>query len=312
MFMDERNRNRVGSRMLRASLTSLGLSIPFTTAFAGGPSPVVFRAEASNIVGVGLVEITFEAGIWDAESSSFTYIQAEPLEIISETTGDALASLDNCYLFFRTGAVNEIQLNFSVRGLVDQTIFVAESPVLQYLSVPAAEARGRAVASFSVSDQDGNGAYLIGIGEGAGPGAYTARVNATSESAGTPYSNLVNFVFAGPGGSAVVTQNDPPSGYRPIGTVTRSSMVHFSFQTTIDDAITATTRFNVLGRSELCPGDVDADGDVDVQDFSNFLASFGASTGDVNYTPDVDLLSDGLIDINDLGQMLSQFGTQCP
>jgi hypothetical protein len=32
---------------------------------AGGPSPVVFRAEATNPSGVGLVEITFEAGVWD-------------------------------------------------------------------------------------------------------------------------------------------------------------------------------------------------------------------------------------------------------
>ena len=293
-------------------LVPVGLLAQAMSAFAGGPSPVIFRAEATNAIGIGLVEITFEAGYWDPESSSFTYIQEEPVEIHSETTGEPLASLDNCYLFFRTGTVNEIQLSFSVRATSADTIFFADSPILQYLSVPAAEARGRAVASFSVSDLDDNGALLIGIGEGAGPGAYTARINTTSQAPGTLYSNLVNFVYAGPGASAVVTQNDPPSGYRPIGTVTRSSMVHFSFQASVNDAITATTRFNVLGRSEPCPGDVDADGNIDLNDLAGFLAAFGSEGGDGGFSPDVDVVADGIVDINDLGQMLSLFGGVCP
>lgn len=290
----------------------LSLLAPALPAVAGGPSPVIFRAEATNSIGIGLVEITFEAGYWDPESSSFTFVQEEPVEIHSETTGEAIASLDNCYLFFRTGAINEIQLSFSVRATSVDTIFYADSPVLQYLSVPAAEARGRAVASFSVSDLDNNGALLIGIGEGAGPGAYTARINATAQNPGTPYANLVNFVYTGPGASAVVTQNDPPSGYRPIGAVTRSSMAHFSFQASVNDAITATTRFIVLGRSTPCPGDLDADGNIDLNDLSGFLAAFGSEVGDAGFSPDVDIVADSIVDINDLGQMLSQFGGVCP
>lgn len=293
-------------------LVALGFLTPIFSAFAGGPSPVVFRAEATNSIGIGLVEITFEAGFWDPESSSYTYIQEEPVEIHSETTGEPLASLDNCYLFFRTGSINEIQLSFSVRATSIDTIFFADSPILQYLSVPATEARGRAVASFSVSDLDDNGALLMGIGEGAGPGAYTARINTTTQDPGSAYSNLVNFVYAGPGASAVVTQNDPPSGYRPIGAVTRSSMVHFSFQASVNDAITATTRFIVLGRSAPCPGDVDADGNIDLNDLAGFLAAFGSEGGDGGFSPDVDVVADGIVDINDLGQMLSLFGEICP
>jgi hypothetical protein len=58
-----------------------------------------------------------------------------------------------------------------------------------------------------------------------------------------------------------------------------------------------------------CPGDFDADNDVDIADLATLLAHYG-STG-VAYA-DGDLDADGDVDLADLAALLSVYGTTCP
>lgn len=61
-----------------------------------------------------------------------------------------------------------------------------------------------------------------------------------------------------------------------------------------------------------CRGDTNDDGDVDIEDVSTLLASFGACIGDENYNPVADLDLSGCVDITDLSIQLAGFGCQVP
>lgn len=60
-----------------------------------------------------------------------------------------------------------------------------------------------------------------------------------------------------------------------------------------------------------CPGDVDGDGDVDLEDLTLLLSSFGTCVGEPGYNPSADLVPSGCIDLDDLTTLLSAFGTVC-
>ncbi|MCA9294241.1 MAG: hypothetical protein KDA20_10545 [Phycisphaerales bacterium] len=55
-----------------------------------------------------------------------------------------------------------------------------------------------------------------------------------------------------------------------------------------------------------CPGDADADNDVDIDDLSVVLFNYGTAG------PDGDLNGDGVVDLVDLNLLLFHFGTVCP
>lgn len=64
---------------------------------------------------------------------------------------------------------------------------------------------------------------------------------------------------------------------------------------------------DLFGGPPPCPGDLDADGDVDITDLSILLSQFG-TTG-TGLSGDLD--ADGDVDITDLATLLSAFGTIC-
>ncbi len=55
-------------------------------------------------------------------------------------------------------------------------------------------------------------------------------------------------------------------------------------------------------------GDIDGDGDVDLQDLSLLLASYGSCAGDVNYLPEADIDDSGCVDLQDLSLLLANYG----
>ncbi|MBI5864676.1 MAG: hypothetical protein HZB38_09235 [Planctomycetes bacterium] len=291
-------------------LCALGFA-GFGQAAFGDLSPVIFRAEAISAVGDGVVEISLDEGYWDPVDGSYTYFQNDPIPVISEATGEVVATVLNIDLLLRNSPVNEVQLGFVVEAGHDSTTFHIDAPINRFLSIPAAEARGRATASFTIADMDGDFAMLVGSGP-PGTGAYTASYNAAADDPGSPFTNLVYFVYAGQDSSATGSQNDPPAGYRPIGSIVRSSTVEISFEMTANDLASSTTRFVIPDRSRACPADIDADQDVDISDLVLLLPAFGTQNGDVYFLLEADVNGDDLIDLVDLTSVLSVFGTDCP
>jgi len=57
-----------------------------------------------------------------------------------------------------------------------------------------------------------------------------------------------------------------------------------------------------------CPGDVDGDGDTDLNDLAALLAAYGSTEGDPNYNPNADFDENGQIDLSDLAFLLASYG----
>lgn len=61
-----------------------------------------------------------------------------------------------------------------------------------------------------------------------------------------------------------------------------------------------------------CPGDVNGDGTVNLNDLAALLSAFGSSTGDPTFNLGADFDSNGTIDLSDLAVLLAAFGEDCP
>jgi hypothetical protein len=67
-----------------------------------------------------------------------------------------------------------------------------------------------------------------------------------------------------------------------------------------------------LGSIELLAGDINADGSIDIADFTFMAARYRSNQGDADYDAKADLNKDGTINIQDLAILGSHFGsTQC-
>lgn len=67
----------------------------------------------------------------------------------------------------------------------------------------------------------------------------------------------------------------------------------------------------VVGQVTIRPifaGDIDRDGDVDLQDLASLLATFGGCAGDAGFNGRADFDLDGCVTLQDLATLLSNFG----
>jgi hypothetical protein len=57
-----------------------------------------------------------------------------------------------------------------------------------------------------------------------------------------------------------------------------------------------------------CVGDVDGDGDTDLNDLAELLAAYGSAAGDPEYNAGADFDASGVVDLTDLGYLLADYG----
>ena len=83
--------------------------------------------------------------------------------------------------------------------------------------------------------------------------------------------------------------------------------------TTVTGSVTGVT-IEIRGAGE-CPGDINGDGRVDLEDLQLLLAAYGTYEGDADYIAAADIAPegapDGRIDLNDLQRLLAYYGTIC-
>jgi hypothetical protein len=89
--------------------------------------------------------------------------------------------------------------------------------------------------------------------------------------------------------NVLVEVNDPPAFSPVIGAAV----------TYVADTVSFTV---------LWTGDVDADGDVDLNDLAALLGAYNACTGDPAYDPAADFDSDGCVDLSDLAALIGNYG----
>lgn len=297
-------------RTLACLLTVSGLAAALPSARASELSPTILRVSVSNFLGDGYVEIAQVEGLWDADRTRFEFARNDPIEVVSEATGETIAYILNLSFTARIGPLNEISLGMGVYTLGYETDFRVESSILDFRSIPASTARGRASATFAVTDLGGDFARLTGLGP-SGAGACRAMYNGRYP-AGRQFAQLISFVYATAGGTTTGTQNDPPTGYRLIGAVPSDLSIYMGFRVTPDDIAYAVSRFVIPSPNSWCTGDVDADENVDLVDLALVLSAFGGVDGDGRYVLEADFDQNGVVNLVDLSTLLAHYGAPCP
>jgi hypothetical protein len=167
---------------------------------------------------------------------------------------------------------------------------------LSFGSIAGDLAEGRATASFSLTDLDGDGAQMLGLG-GVGMGAYRAYFNGVAPD-GTLFAHLVALISVS-GGTASASQREPTFGYREMGSAVGDMSAEVAFTLTAYDRLTASTLFDIDPDPSDCGDDADDDG------LPDWLDGCPDDAGKVEPgecgcgVPDIDSDDDGIADCMD-------------
>lgn len=98
------------------------------------------------------------------------------------------------------------------------------------------------------------------------------------------------------------------SGNVPIdGTRSEGQFEIFADAVVLDDFVFG----EPVALPAACPGDIDANGAVELGDLSTLLSSFGACIGQTAFNPTAELTGDTCADLADLAVLLANFGRTC-
>ena len=283
----------------------LGISFthPATAQVQGAPLTI----QATNASGTGSLIFDWNQAVWNGTTQTWTWSQPASLQIKSDANA-TLATLLNASVTVRLDQTYTNNVNVGLIAGTSDTTFSISSCLSSVALVPSSLATAKATASFTVTDQNGNGALLIGTDGGAG-GAFKAHVNGCPP-VGTQFSNLVGIVACSAGGTATGSQADPPIGYRAVGQDLNSMTDRLEFTLSAGDRAYATTGFT-SPEPAPCPGDLNHDYVADLSDLVVVLNAFGACSGSPEFTALADSDNDGCITLNDLAYWLTYYGTNC-
>ena len=229
----------------------VGLLLCTASASAGNISNVIFRIDASNTVGSGYLEFTSDLLTYVPATNQWTW--STGMQEIQDTGGDVIATLDAATLkLVKDPTVNKpyyIELGLTLHAGTADTDFVVKSALIDFPTLPPEilqppDGGGRATASFTATDVNGNGVTLMPDGP-TGNGAYTAQYNGLVPN-GTTFASLVGEMTFGPGGSGDAGQTYPTSGYGAINDPVYDMSAMMAFNLTFGDSASATTTYRIL------------------------------------------------------------------
>jgi len=271
--------------------------------------PLDLTVEAWNEAAYGFFQIDADDWQWDEACQCYFYQQNEPAMLYDKDTGDLVGILyPPSSVHLTLGPTRTIDISMIlIAGGGGTTTFVVQTPTLETGHVAEQDAEARASATFTVDDLDENYVLLTGVGT-QGTGAFRGYTydGAVQER----FTHLIGFIFASNGGEATASQNDPPSGFRAVGSPVDALSVELAFSLTPNDLAQATCRLEVPVPS-ICPTDLNDDGRTDLVDLSITLDSFGLCQGDSEFADEADIDGDSCVSLGDLVIVLSAFGSNC-
>jgi MYXO-CTERM domain-containing protein len=234
-----------------AWVLSVGLLLAPVVANAGNISNVIFRIDATNTVGSGYLEFTSD--LLSYQPATNQWVWTTGMSDIVTGGGDVIATLDSATLkLVKDPVVTKpyyIELGFTLHAGVSDTDFQITSalidfPTLQPGQLQPPDGGGRATASLTATDVNGDGVTLMPEGSN-GSGAYRAEYDGWAPG-GITFASLVGEMTFGPGGSGNASQSYPGTGYAPINDPVYDMSAVLAFNLTYGDSASGTTTYRIL------------------------------------------------------------------
>ena len=173
-------------------------------------------------------------GTYDPETQTWSWTLEDNLPF--EANGEVLATLTEFDVTVREDP--EVNLNFAVQAGSDTTSFSIASALLTF--DPITNAQGIASAAMTITDQNGDGATLTGIG--ATGGAYLAQYNGwagdpVNGPSGTTFHEGIPSIVADPWLQATANTGQ---GWTPIADTVNDMSALISFSLTAQDLASGT------------------------------------------------------------------------
>jgi len=283
--------------MLAVPILVLGLIV--APGFADVPD-VAFEITAAAGPDGAAFPVLADWGTFDPETDTWTWSLPQAHEFWCK--GRFLGNLNE----FDSTIIGDPQLDtdFAVQsGPSDAEFYICsgELPIDPNLIDPV----GWVSVTFVLTDTDGDGATLTGLGPNGG--AYLAQYNGwacdPSGPQGTTFAECISSITAGPFETVTVTCVVPPT---VVPGVVYDMSVLASFELTANDMATGTGAFVIIP----CFGDLDGDSEIGLTDLAQLLANYGTVEGATYRDGDLDV--DGDVDLSDLAALLTVYGTACP
>ena len=319
----------VDSATVQAAFTDIdvGDTLDYALTVNGGIAPVWLTIDSStgevtstapgnDDVGVYALEITA------TDTGGATATQNLNLEVTNTNDTPTAITLDNTSVdenasgaVIGTLSATDVDLGETHTYTVDDTRFKVVGDQLQLKSGESLDHETEATVTVNVTATDSGGLTVIQ--------AFTINVNDVNEAPVVSVDTTAVVVDEGDTANNSGTFSDVDSGTvslsASIGTVTDNGNGTWSWSyttsnasndtqtvtiTATDGELTATVSFaltvNDPGGTGV-PGDLDADGDVDMGDYDVFASTLFKSNGDVGYLPSADYDGDNVITYNDYG-----------
>ncbi len=223
-----------------SAFAGIAMALVAASPAAAELSPITFTIEASNSTGSGTYSAELGVVAYDRGTGTYLWSLPRQISILHPITQEVIATLSRAHVTYVDDP--QVLVSFAVTAGAFDTNFTITTALNSFPGID--NAQGRASAALTITDNDGNGAELNGLGpEG---GSYIAQYNGLFP-AGTTFAELLNSVSAGPGGSGSASEEYPGGGaYSAIAGTVTSMSAGFTFTLSAHDVATGSSNFTII------------------------------------------------------------------
>ncbi len=203
-------------------------------------SNVIFRIEATNGAGTGVLEFTRDELVYNPVSDSYHWNTGT--QVIFSDTFDVIATLQNANLGIYQNDPKKIAGAFAVAAGDSDTTFTIQLPQLSFDALPASATAARMGMAGNVTDVGGGGVAMLPLGDA--DGIFLAGYNGLVPG-GTLFGEALAGVTAATG-SASLLDVVPDNGLTMLGTAVTDMSTRLEFTLTALDFGGGTHFFEIV------------------------------------------------------------------